>query len=60
MNSVIMEDVVIESGAAVYTAIVDSDTIVSAGAIVGKKDGVKEDIVVVAKGSVIKNSEGRA
>ena len=53
-DSVIMEDVVIKKNAKVYTAIIDSNTTVNAGATVGKAGANKEDIVVVASGSVIK------
>ena len=52
-DSVIMEDVVIKKDAKVYTAIVDSKTVVENGAIVGKEGAGKDDIAVVASGSVI-------
>ena len=52
-NSVIMDDVVIKSGARVYTSIVDSDTVINENAVVGIDGASKENIVVVAKGSVI-------
>ena len=54
VDSVIMEDVVIKKNAKVYTAIIDANTIVEAGATVGKEGAGKEDIAVVASGSVIK------
>jgi len=54
LDSVIMEDVVIKKNAKVYTAIIDSNTVVDAGATVGKEGAGKEDIAVVASGSVIK------
>ena len=52
-DSVIMEDVTVKSGAKVYSAIVDSDTVVEKDSVIGKEGATKEDIVVVAKGSVI-------
>ena len=52
-DSVVMEDVVVKEGAAVYTAIVDSDTVVEAGAVVGKENASKEEIALIASGSVI-------
>ena len=55
-DSVIMDDVVIKSGAKVYTAIVDSDTVINENATVGIDGASKEDIVVVAKGSIIEAS----
>ena len=54
LDSVIMEDVVIKKNAKVYTAIIDANTVVEAGATVGKEGAGKEDIAVVASGSVIK------
>ena len=54
LDSVIMEDVVIKKNAKVYTAIIDANTIVEAGATVGKEGAGKDDIAVVASGSVIK------
>lgn len=52
-DSVIMEDVVVKKDARVYTAIVDSDTVVEAGATVGKENAGKDDIALIASGSVI-------
>ena len=52
-DSVVMEDVVVKSGAAIYTAIVDSNTIVETGAVVGKENASKDDIALIARGSVI-------
>ena len=54
VDSVIMEDVVIKKNAKVYTAIIDANTVVEAGATVGKEGAGKEDIAVVASGSIIK------
>ena len=48
-----MEDVVIKKDAHIYTAIVDSDTVVGEGAVVGNPDIRKDEIVVIAKNSVI-------
>ena len=52
-DSVIMEDVVIKNSACVYTAIIDSKTVVEAGATVGTKGAGKDDIALIASGSVI-------
>ena len=55
-----MEDVVIEEGARVYTSIVDSDAIIKAGATVGTEGAGKDNIEVIAKGSVIKAASKKA
>ena len=52
-DSVVMEDVVVKKGACIYTAIVDSDTVVEEGAIVGKENASREEIALIASGSVI-------
>ena len=52
-DSVVMEDVVVKSGAAIYTAIVDSNTVVESGAVVGKENASKDEIALIASGSVI-------
>ena len=52
-DSVVMEDVIVKSGACVYTAIVDSDTVVESGATVGKENAGKDEIALIASGSVI-------
>ena len=52
-DSVVMEDVVVKTGAAIYTAIVDSNTVVEPGAVVGKENASKDDIALIASGSVI-------
>ena len=52
-DSVIMEDVVVKRGARVYTAIVDSDTVVTEGAVVGKENASKDEIALIASGSII-------
>ncbi len=52
-DSVVMEDVVIKNSACVYTAIIDSKTVVEAGATVGTKGAGKDDIALIASGSVI-------
>lgn len=56
-DSVIMSDVVIKSGACVYTSIVDSDSVIESGSTVGVKDAGKEDITVIAKGTVVSAKE---
>ena len=52
-DSVVMDDVVIKSGAAVYTAIIDSDATVCEGAVVGQEGAGKDNITVIAKGSIV-------
>ncbi|MBP3592227.1 MAG: glucose-1-phosphate adenylyltransferase [Clostridia bacterium] len=52
-DSVIMEDVKIMSGARVYTSIVDADATISGGCTVGKAGADKNDITVIAKGTVV-------
>ncbi len=49
-----MDDVIIRKNASVYTSIIDTDTEVTEGAVVGKEGADKSEITVVAKGSVIK------
>ena len=55
-DSVIMDDVVIKSNAEVYTAIIDADVTVLPGATVGSPSSDKNDITVIAKGSVVSPS----
>ena len=52
-NSVIMEDVRICSGARIYTAIIDADTVVGKDCAVGKIGADKNDITVIAKGTSV-------
>ena len=52
-DSIIMDDVHISRGAQVYSAIIDSDAVVGPDACVGVKDADKDNITVIAKGSVI-------
>ena len=52
-DSVVMEDVIVKKDARVYTAIVDSDTVVETGAVVGKENAAKDEIALIASGSVI-------
>ena len=52
-DSVVMEDVIVKKDARVYTAIVDSDTIVEEGATVGVENAPKSEIALIASGSVI-------
>lgn len=56
-DSVIFEDVVIKKNAKVYTAIVDADSVIESGALVGNEGNTKDDITVVASGSVVAKSE---
>ena len=53
-DSVIMEDVRICEGACVDYAIIDSETVVCAGARVGEENAGKDAIKVIAKGSEVK------
>ncbi|MBQ8371926.1 MAG: glucose-1-phosphate adenylyltransferase [Clostridia bacterium] len=48
-DSVIMEDVVVSKNAKIFTSIVDSGVTVNPGVTIGKENGTKEDIVVIAK-----------
>ena len=52
-DCVIMDDVVIKKGAKVFTSIIDSNVTVCENAVVGTENAGKENIVVVAKGTVI-------
>ncbi len=52
-DSIIMDDVVIKQGAKVYSAIIDSDSTVEKNAVVGIENAGKDNITVVAKGSVV-------
>ena len=52
-DSVVMEDVVVKKDARVYTAIIDSNTVVESGATVGVENASKSDIALIASGSVI-------
>jgi len=56
-DSIVMEDVVIKKNANVYTSIIDSDSLIEAGATVGILNADKENITVIAKGSVIKKNK---
>ena len=53
-DSVIMEDVTVKSGGKVYSAIVDSDTVVEKNAVVGLENADKSDIAIVAKGTTVR------
>ena len=48
-----MNDVIISSGAEVYYSIIDSESVIFKGAIVGKKHGSRDEITVVAQGSSV-------
>ncbi len=52
-DSVIMDDVVIKRGARVYSAIIDSSAVVEPEVTVGTEGARKDDIVVIASGSVV-------
>jgi glucose-1-phosphate adenylyltransferase len=52
-DSVIMDDVVIKKGAVVYSAIVDANSVIEAGSVVGKENAPKDEITVIASGSVV-------
>jgi glucose-1-phosphate adenylyltransferase len=52
-DSVIMDDVVIKKGASVFTAIIDADSVIEAGATVGTEGAGKDNITVIASGSVV-------
>ena len=56
-DSVIMEDVVVKKNAKVYSAIIDADAVIGSGAVVGTEDAGKDDIAVIASGSIIEKSE---
>jgi glucose-1-phosphate adenylyltransferase len=53
-DSVIMEDVIIKKNASVYTAIIDSETTVEEGVVVGVENADKNNITVIAKNSIVK------
>ncbi len=52
-DSVIMDDVRIESGARVCYSIIDSDTVIGECVTLGDADGSREQIRVIGKGSVL-------
>ena len=52
-DSVIMDDVIIKKGASVYSAIVDAGSVVEAGKTVGIDGASKDNITVIASGSVV-------
>ena len=52
-----MEDVVVKKNAKVYSAIIDADAVIGSGAVVGTEDAGKDDIAVIASGSIIEKSE---
>jgi len=56
-DSIIMDDVVIRAGAKVYTAIIDSDSEIKSGVTIGTKGADKNDITVIAKGTVVGNEK---
>lgn len=58
-DSVIMEDVIIKKNAVIYTAIIDSGAVIGENSVIGSKDGGKEKVVVIEKGSKIFNASGK-
>ena len=52
-DSVVMEDVLVKKDAKVCTAIVDSETVVEEGATVGIENAPKDQIALIASGSII-------
>ena len=56
-DSVIMEDVIIGKASTVYTAIIDSDTVIDGGVTVGTENASKQDILVIGKGTHIKAND---
>lgn len=52
-DSVIMDDVVVKKGASVYSAIVDADSVIEAGKTVGVEGASKDNITVIASGSIV-------
>ena len=52
-DSVIMDDVVVKKGASVYSAIVDANSVIEAGMTVGAEGASKDDITVIASGSIV-------
>ena len=56
-DSVIMDDVHIQKDARVFTSIIDADAVVEAGVTVGKDGAGKDEIAVIATGSVVTASK---
>ena len=52
-DSVIMDDVIVKKGAKVYSAIVDANSVIEAGCVVGTENAPKDEITVIASGSVV-------
>ena len=57
-DSVIMDDVTVECGADVYSAIIDANAVIKSGAVVGKENAGRDEITVIARASVIEKNEG--
>ena len=55
-DSVIMDDVHIKKGAKVFTSIIDADAVVEEGITVGKDGAGKDNIAVIANGSIVSAS----
>ena len=56
-NSVILSDVRVESGATVDYSIIDSESVIGSGVVVGDPNAGKDSITVIAKGSFLSASE---
>ena len=52
-DSVIMNDVTVKSEARVYTSIIDSEAVIEKGVTVGQENADKDNITVIATGSVV-------
>ena len=55
-DSVIMDDVHIKKGAKVFTSIIDADAVIEEGITVGKDGAGKDNIAVIANGSIVSAS----
>ena len=53
-DSVVMEDVYVGRDARVFTAIIDADVVIDAGAVAGTENAPKSDIAVIGKGTHVK------
>lgn len=56
-DSVIMEDVIIKNSARVYTSIIDANATVESGVTIGYEGASKNDITVIASGSIVCNTQ---
>lgn len=55
-DCVIMDDVIIEEGARAFSAVIDSDVTIRKNATVGIFNATKDNIVVIAKGTVVEEN----